>query len=320
MSLSVIIPTYKNVEFLSELINSIERNEYNSEYEVLVGIDFCYDTLNYVYENQFPSNFKFYFFTTNGGPYIIKNTLSEITQFDKILFFDSDDMMMPQMLSEIDKNLDVFPVIKPKYINFEDVNGIRKYKEEKSQFGEGVFGIRKHLFLEMNGFEGWKVAADSDFMGRLYKTNTNILHTQSVLFHRRSHKNSLTKHPDTNLSSRIRGQYHFLSKKKNIDHIINETFAKGEYKIVDFQNKELLFGNDYNTEVDQITEEELKKIRYESISSVFSGGPKIVKGPKTPSTINYEIINNRTNHPISSKLNTALKKAKLEEIRKNSRR
>ena len=115
-----------------ELFNSIEKNEFEGDYEVLIGIDFCYDTLNYVYENQFPSNFKFYFFTTNGGPYIIKNTLSEITQFDKILFFDSDDMMMPQMLSEIDKNLDVFPVIKPKYINFEDVNGIRKYKEEKS--------------------------------------------------------------------------------------------------------------------------------------------------------------------------------------------
>jgi ABC-2 type transport system permease protein len=42
----------------SELFNSIIRNDYNDEFEVLVGIDNCNETLNYVYENEFPSNFK----------------------------------------------------------------------------------------------------------------------------------------------------------------------------------------------------------------------------------------------------------------------
>jgi len=78
LSLSLIIPTYKNVNFLPELFNSIIRNDYNDEFEVLVGIDNCYETLNYVYENEFPSNFKFYFFIENNGPYLIKNTLAEI--------------------------------------------------------------------------------------------------------------------------------------------------------------------------------------------------------------------------------------------------
>ena len=320
MSLSIIIPTYKNVEFLSELFNSIERNEFEGDYEVLIGIDFCYDTLHYVYENQFPSNFKFYFFTKNGGPYIIKNTLANISQFNKILFFDSDDIMMSKMIKEVDDNLETYEVIKPKYINFKDINGVRNYNNEKAQFGEGVFAIRKSLFLKMNGFEGWKVAADSDFMGRLYKRNFNILHTQRVLFHRRNHENSLTIHPDTNLSSRMRGEYHFLSRKKTDLNFVNETFETGHYKIVDFNNKELM-GDDYEIEeVTQITDAELKKIRYESISNVFSGEPKIIKQPKMVKTINYDKINNRTNHPISSKLGPALKKAKLEEIRKNSRR
>jgi glycosyltransferase involved in cell wall biosynthesis len=62
LNLSVIIPTYKNVNFLPELFNSIIRNDYNGEFEVLVGIDNCNETLNYVYENEFPLNFKFYFF------------------------------------------------------------------------------------------------------------------------------------------------------------------------------------------------------------------------------------------------------------------
>jgi len=320
LSLSVIIPTYKNVEFISELVNSIEQNEFDCEYEVLIGIDFCYNTLNYVYENHFPSNFKFYFFTTNKGPYIIKNTLAEICEFDKILFFDSDDIMLPKMLKEINDNLETYSVIKPKYLNFKDINGVRQYINEKAQFGEGVFAIKKSLFLQMNGFEGWKVAADSDFMGRLYKTNLNILHTQRVLFHRRNHDNSLTTHPDTNLSSRTRGEYHFLSRKKNAKHFVNESLMTGQYKVVDLQTKNLLPSEFEVDEINQITESELKKIRYESISSIFSKGPKTIKDPKTQNTFNYENINNRTNYQISSKLGPALKKAKLEEIRKKTRR
>ena len=40
----------------------------------------------------------------------------------------------------------------------------------------------KKIFLAMNGFEGWKCAADSDFMGRLYKTGKKVLLSKDVLF------------------------------------------------------------------------------------------------------------------------------------------
>ena len=302
--------------FLPELINSIERNEYKEEYEVLVGIDSCYDTLNYIYENQFLPNFKFFFFSENKGPYVIKNTLCEVSKFEKILFFDSDDVMMSSMLSEIDSNLDLYPVIKPKYINFTDINGVRDYKKEKPQFGEGVFAIQKNLFLDMNGFEGWEVAADSDFMGRLYKTDVSILHTNSILFHRRHHENSLTVHPSTGLASRLRGQYHFLSRNKTSKNLINEKFVRGNYSIVNFENKELLNPENIVEDIDP-TEFELKQIRHESISSIFSDQPKTSSPPKT---INYQTINLRGNHKISSQLGNALKKAKLEEIKRGKRR
>ena len=52
MSLSVIIPTFNNVEFLSELFDSIKKSNFDGEYEVLIGIDSCKDTLKYVYENE----------------------------------------------------------------------------------------------------------------------------------------------------------------------------------------------------------------------------------------------------------------------------
>ena len=58
MSLSVIIPTFNSVDFLDELINSILKNNFNGEYEVLFGIDSCVSTLTYVKGRNYPNNFK----------------------------------------------------------------------------------------------------------------------------------------------------------------------------------------------------------------------------------------------------------------------
>lgn len=320
MSLSVIIPTFKNVDFLSELFSSIENNNFEGEYEVLVGIDSCEDTLKYVYENQFPINFKFFFFLENKGPYLIKNTLSEISLFDKLFFFDSDDVMAPSLLSEIDKNLNNFQLIKPKYIDFEDKNGTRVFKDDKPTFGEGVFGIKKQMFLEFGGFEDWRVAADSDFMGRLYRSKITILHTNHVLFHRRIHKNSLTINPETGLSSRLRSNYFQLSKNKTKEDIIIQNIKKSSYKIVDIVNKNLSSSYDEINNQFEIDEYEKKLERHKSISSIFIATPKIKKSQSQQKTIDYNQVNKNTNYPISSQLNNALKKAKLENIRKNSKR
>jgi glycosyltransferase involved in cell wall biosynthesis len=320
LGLSVVIPTYRNVEFFPELVDSIIKSNFNQEYEVLIGIDSCYDTLNYVYETQFPSNFNFFFFENKKGPYIIKNTLTELSKFDKILFFDSDDIMMPSLMSEVYSYLDNYGMIKPKYINFTDKNNSREFKKEESQFGEGVFGIRKSLFLDINGFEGWEVAADSDFMGRYYKTNNSVLHTQSILFHRRLHENSLTIHPDTGLSSRIRGQYHLQSKRKTSSEIVNQHFVIANYMIVDFQNKSLFETKNQINEEYIILQNEIKKERQNSIQNILSTKAKVVKNNMSSKTVDYQKINTRTNHPISSQLKTALKKAKLEEIRRGTRR
>ena len=299
------------------MVDSIIKSNFNQEYEVLIGIDSCYDTLNYIYETQFPSNFNFFFFENKKGPYIIKNTLTELSKFDKILFFDSDDIMMPSLMSEVYSYLDNYGMIKPKYINFTDKNNSREFKKEGSQFGEGVFGIRKSLFLEINGFEGWEVAADSDFMGRYYKTNNSVLHTQSILFHRRLHENSLTIHPDTGLSSRIRGQYHLQSKRKTSSDIVNEHFVMANYKIVDFENK-ILFENEKQINEDYITtQNEVKKDRQSSIQNILSTKVKVVNINTTPKTIDYNAINLRNNYKLSKFQNHTLRWNKNNSIWKH---
>lgn len=316
MSLSIIIPTFDSVEFLTELIESINNNNYTNAFEVLIGIDACEKTLEYVKTNQFPDNFFFYYFIENGGPYIIKNTLSELTKYDKIFFFDSDDIMMENIIKQIDEDLDKYDCVKPKFLNFKDYKGKRNFSDDGSLYGEGVFGIQKDLFLNMNGFEGWKVAADSDFMGRLYKFNKKIKLTPDVLFHRRLHNNSLTRRKDTGYASQMRAHFFGLSKNKKGGVVLDE-MKKGNYQVLDVSTN-TLSQSITQIQIDEINlEREYKEKKHKLLESIFSDKPRNTNEVKPIKTIDYNQVNKNTNYQTNKVLTTALKKAKLENLNKN---
>jgi glycosyltransferase involved in cell wall biosynthesis len=210
--LSVIIPTFNNVEYIDECINSIMESSKKFSVEILVGIDGCQKTLNYVIQKKYLEFIRFYYFNSNNGPYDIKNTLSKVANSDKLVFFDSDDIMGDTTINEILNNLNNYDLIKLKYQNSD--NG---RIDIKPKFGEGVFAIKKSLFLNMNGFEPWFVAADSDFMARFYKNNNKIYYTKNISFIRRLHSESLTHRKDTGMSSSLRGNYFKISKNKKGD-------------------------------------------------------------------------------------------------------
>ena len=316
MSLSVIIPTFDSVEFIGELITSIQNNKYDNEFEIMFGIDGCEKTLEYIKTQQFPQNFFFYYFIENGGPYIIKNTLSELARYDKIFFFDSDDIMMENLLNEIDKVLDKYDCVKPKFVNFKDYKGNRNFGNDGPMYGEGVFGIKKEIFLNMNGFEGWKVAADSDFMGRIYKFNKKINLTSDVLFHRRLHNKSLTRRKDTGYASQMRGDYFRISKNKKGGVVLDE-MKKGDYQVLDLTTN-VLSRSVTQIQTEEINlERELKEKKHKLLESIFSDRPRNMTENKQSKTINYSQVNKTTNHQTNSVLNTALKKAKLDNLKKN---
>lgn len=314
MSISIIIPTYDNLEFIDELINSINENKTSFDYEVLFGIDNCEKTKQYIEENKFPDHFKFFYFLENVGPYKIKNTLSEISTNDNLLFFDSDDVMTPSCIEEINNKLDKYECVKPKFINFKDKGGNRNFEDGNGLYGEGVFGIHKKLFLSMNGFEGWRCAADSDFMGRLYKSKRKIHLTSSILFHRRIHNKSLTRDPKTGYASRVRGEYFRISKNKT-DHGPLPFLSTANYVYFNKDNSEWEY--DFQPIKKEVVDNELemKQKKQQLISSVFDGTKREIL-PKQPKTIDYDTVNQNTNYQTSSKINSALSKAKLENIQK----
>ena len=221
--ISILIPAFKNPTMLSECLNSIRRY---SDCEILVGIDGCEETLEYVKKNKYNENIRFFYFDKNNGPYIVRNSLAKISNSDTLLFFDSDDIMKENMISDILGRMSANDFVKPMYSDFTNTPN---YNITRSNtYGEGVFAIKKDLFLSMNGFEPWPVAADSDFMGRLYKNNKKFSYTNDVVFYRRVHPNSLTQRKDTGLSSPLRGKYYSMSKRKSnfgpLQELVTATF------------------------------------------------------------------------------------------------
>lgn len=318
MSLSVIIPTFNNVEFLDELFDSFEKNKVNFPHEYLIGIDNCESTKQYIEEKKFPENVFFFYFIENVGPYKIKNTLAEVAKYDNLFFFDSDDYMTESCLSEINKLIGKYECIKPKFINFKDTKDGRVYIDGNGLHGEGVFAIHKSVFLAMNGFEGWRCAADSDFMGRLYKLRRKINLTNLILFHRRIHGNSLTMSKETGYASEIRGKYFSISKNKT-DHGPLPKLEKADYQMLDNETK--LWSEPISTiEQKKIDlQKELKEKKHKLLESIFSDAPKEV-AQREIKVVNYNQVNQITNRQTQSNLGNALKKAKLENIKRNSRR
>lgn len=231
--LTIIISTYLNTEYLEDCFNSIIKSIGDKKVQVLVGIDSCVKSKEYIQSNTYPDCFEFYFFQRNNGPYTVFNSLSKIAKSDNILFFGSDDVMSENLVEECIYGLNIYDCVKLTYTNFFDGKPIDS--GTKKQIGEGVFAIKKEIFDYMNGFEPWMCAADSDFMTRLYSLNKYSFNvTNGISFYRRIHQNSLTSRKDTGMKSKLRSGYVDLINKRTtlgpIDEMVVKPYMKLEVK------------------------------------------------------------------------------------------
>ena len=285
--IAVVIPTFNNIEFLEETINSIILSGLEFKIEILVGIDGCEKTKDFVKTLKFPQYVKFLYFSDNGGPYTIKNTLAKITKADKIIFFDSDDLMSEKLIPEINKILDNYEITKFKYLNFTDKKYILSKTRQKLEFAEGVFGVKKELFLKMNGFEPWMCAADSDYWGRVYKSKVRVYYCNELLMFRRLHSQQLTRRQDTGMKSGLRAQYWKISKSKRGDgnpkNLTVRNFIELQTNVVNnFLSEEFLYLRK-------------KSIVTETISKILTSNIQKKKKEKRHlesfKEINYDVIN-----------------------------
>jgi len=236
--ISVIVPSFNNVEYIDECLTSVIESSKDFNFEILVGIDNCEKTLDYIKEHQDKYiNTKFYFFNESVGPYVIKNTLTQISKSNNILFFDSDDIMNPECVPFVMEESENYGSIRFKYYDFKETD---KISSKSKSSAEGVFFIKKSYFNFLNGFEPWKCAADSEFHYRVIKNKIKTKYLDFGLFLRRVHGVSLTRSNETGMKSGVRSIYHKIIKEKqktsNIGPL-NEMITHRFYQIT---------GNDLN--------------------------------------------------------------------------
>jgi glycosyltransferase involved in cell wall biosynthesis len=202
---SVCISAWKTAEYIEECLDSVAAQTWFKEhdnYEILLGIDGCEETLAKVKEIMHKyKNLKVMMMDKNVGTYVTCNTIMKEARYEWLLRFDSDDVMYPNMVETLMKKKGDAEFVLFQMRNF----GLKKYKDE-IQRAYGQHLMNRCVFYRFNGYANWICSADDDLIHKVRKYGKVIV-IQEVLMKRRLHKNSLTINEKTNFESQIRKKY-----------------------------------------------------------------------------------------------------------------
>ncbi len=203
---SFIIPVYNRPDELHELLGTIAIQSFN-DFEVVVVEDGSSIKSEAVC-NEFSNRFSIhYVYQANTGPGPARNTGAEKAQGRWLIFLDSDCMLPPNYLEIVDKEADceefdcfggpdkahpTFNTIQ-KAIGYAmssvlTTGGIRGAREKLDIFYPRSYnlGVRKSVFMAMQGFSTMRFGEDLDFSMRLLeKGYSTRLIRKAFVFHKR---------------------------------------------------------------------------------------------------------------------------------------
>jgi hypothetical protein len=203
--ISIIIPAYKADKYIEECLMSIQNQDCKNEIEILVGIDNCQATLSKIksIKDSYP-NLKVYYSDKSVGPYVMRNSLINLSSHENILFFDADDVMKSNLITTILRYYDPNRPIRFKYCNFNDGSNYKLHNTKHIDIAHGVFFSTKNMLNRVGGFQPWLCGADTEFIKRCRLNKIKDIRLNDFLFYRRIHKNSLTQSAATNYRSKVR--------------------------------------------------------------------------------------------------------------------
>lgn len=206
MYFSFIIPVYNRPDEVDELLQSLTKQNFNKDFEVVIVEDGSTLRCNEIIEkyNELPIS---YYFKPNSGPGDSRNYGMKVAKGDYFLILDSDCLLPEHYLEKVEKNLlnefvhcfggtdkalDSFSTIQ-KAINFSmtsflTTGGIRGGSEALEKFQPRSFnmGLSKEAFEKSKGFGNIHPGEDPDLSIRLwnlgYKTK---LFKDVYVFHKR---------------------------------------------------------------------------------------------------------------------------------------
>jgi glycosyltransferase involved in cell wall biosynthesis len=211
VSFSIIIPVYNRPNEIDELLESLTKQDFSDDFEVLIiedGSTIKSDTIVEKYKYKSQLNIK-YFFKENTGAGASRNFGMQRASGNYFIILDSDVIVPLQYLSEVKKALenhftDAFggpdaahESFTPfqKAINYSmtsvlTTGGIRGKKQAIGKFQLRSFnlGMSQKAFNEINGFSKMKNGEDIDLTFRVWKAGfeTQLIKKAYVYHKRRS--------------------------------------------------------------------------------------------------------------------------------------
>ena len=206
---SIIIPVYNRPNEIDELLDSLTKQDFSDDFEVLIiedGSTIKSDIIVKKYKSQL--NIK-YFFKENTGAGASRNFGMQRALGNYFIILDSDVILPEHYLSEVKKGLDIkytdafggpdtahtsFTPLQ-KAINYAmtsmlTTGGVRGKKQAVGKFQPRSFnlGISKIAFKKTQGFSKMKNGEDIDLIFRLWENefDTQLLEKAFVYHKRRS--------------------------------------------------------------------------------------------------------------------------------------
>ncbi|TMM28590.1 glycosyltransferase [Polaribacter aestuariivivens] len=204
---SIIIPVYNRPQEIDELLESLTKQDFSDDFEVLIIEDGSINSSEIIvekYKNQLDLK---YFFKNNSGAGASRNFGMEKATGNYFIILDSDVIVPKNYLSAIKKGLennftDAFGGPDAAHKSFTNLQkainysmtavlttgGIRGKKKTVSKFQPRSFnfGISKKAFTVTNGFSVLKYGEDIDLTFRLWehKFETQLIE-QAFVYHKR---------------------------------------------------------------------------------------------------------------------------------------
>ena len=207
LSFSFIIPVYNRPGEIRELLESMQKLDYNHPFEVVIIEDGSTVSSEEVVLDFTERLNISYFYKPNSGPGDSRNFGMKKATGNYFLILDSDVILPPQYLAEVDKELredfvhcfggpdaahegfsDLQKAINYAMTSFLTTGGIRGGKKMLGKFQPRSFnmGLSKKAFLATNGFGRIHPGEDPDLALRLQKGHFSTrLFPEAFVYHKR---------------------------------------------------------------------------------------------------------------------------------------
>ncbi|MBO7470969.1 MAG: glycosyltransferase [Bacteroidaceae bacterium] len=207
MKYSIIVPVYNRPDEVDELLQSLTEQSFKDMEVIIVedGSSQPCDNVVHRYASKLPLR---YYTKENSGPGQTRNFGAEHSQGEFLIFLDSDCVLPPDFLKEVDAELgrkecdawggpdraheNFTPVQKAisysmtSFITTGGIRGGKKQMDKKFYPRSFNMGIRRSLYRQLGGFSSMRFGEDIDLSLRIYKSEASCrLFPEAWVWHKR---------------------------------------------------------------------------------------------------------------------------------------